>query len=84
MTARPLHTQMMGRHFSEAEQRLSPREIECLQALAEGHNSAGISKLLHIAVPTVAMHLVNARKKLDAKTREQAVAKAVKRGLVEP
>ena len=63
---------------------LTPREIECLQALAHGLNNSGIAKQLHIALPTVAMHLVNARRKLHAATREQAVAKAVKSGLVDP
>ena len=37
---------------------------------------------LGIAVPTVAMHLANARRKLGAVTREQAVALAVAKGLV--
>jgi DNA-binding CsgD family transcriptional regulator len=30
------------------------------------------------------MHLVNTRKKLGAQTREQAIAQAVKRGLIDP
>jgi DNA-binding CsgD family transcriptional regulator len=38
---------------------------------------------MHVALPTVAMHLVNARKKLGARTREQAIAQAVKRGLID-
>lgn len=46
--------------------------------------ATGWRVLLHFAMPTVAMHLVNARKKLAATTREQAVAKAVKRGFIEP
>jgi DNA-binding CsgD family transcriptional regulator len=63
---------------------LTPREVECLKGLAQGLTNSGISKQLHIALPTVALHLVNARRKLGAVTREQAVAKAVSRGLIEP
>lgn len=74
----------MVRQIVAGEGPLTSREIECLQALAQGLNNSEISNQLHIALPTVAMHLVNARKKLAATTREQAVAKAVKRGLIEP
>jgi DNA-binding CsgD family transcriptional regulator len=69
---------------TDVSRRLTVREIECLEGLARGLTNLGISKLLHIAVPTVAMHLGNARKKLQAVTREQAVAKAVSRGLIKP
>jgi DNA-binding CsgD family transcriptional regulator len=74
----------MDRNTVWGEPSLTPREIQCLESLARGLTNSGISKELHIAVPTVAMHLVNARKKLGAVTREQAVAQAVKRGLVNP
>jgi DNA-binding CsgD family transcriptional regulator len=63
---------------------LTRREAECLELLARGLTNAGIASHMHVALPTVAMHLVNARKKLGAHTREQAVAQAVKRKLIEP
>jgi DNA-binding CsgD family transcriptional regulator len=47
-------------------------------------NNAGIAACMQVTLPTVALHLINARKKLGAQTREQAVAQAVKRGLIEP
>jgi DNA-binding NarL/FixJ family response regulator len=62
---------------------LTRREAECLEGLARGLTNAGIAERLHVAMPTVAMHLFNARKKLGAETREQDVAQAVKRGLIE-
>jgi len=34
-------------------------------------------------MPTVALHLVNARKKLGAHTREEAVALAIKQSLID-
>jgi DNA-binding CsgD family transcriptional regulator len=63
---------------------LTRREIECLECLARGLTNAGIATRLKVALPTVALHLANARKKLGAQTREQAVAQAVKRGLIDP
>lgn len=61
---------------------LSPRELQCLSLLAEGHSNEGIAKEVGIRPPTVAMHLANARTKLKAVTREHAVALAVSRGLI--
>jgi len=42
----------------------------------------GIAKQLQISLPTVALYLCNARRKLGAKSREQAVVLVVKQGLV--
>lgn len=61
---------------------LTPREIQCLNGLADGLTNEGIARLLNISIPTVAMHLTNARKKLQAHTREQAIAVAMRRGLL--
>lgn len=61
---------------------LTKRELECLAGLASGMSFAGIATWLKISVPTVALHLSNARRRLGAHTREQAVAIAVKRNLV--
>jgi len=63
---------------------LSRRESQCLEGLARGLDNAAISRELKISMPTVALHLINARKKLGAVTREQAVALAVERGLIRP
>lgn len=63
---------------------LTHREVQCLEALACGLSNDGIAKHLQISGPTVALHLCNARRKLGAKTREQAVALAVQQGLVSP
>jgi ATP/maltotriose-dependent transcriptional regulator MalT len=63
---------------------LTRREIQCLEGLARGLDNSGISRELNIALPTVALHLINARRKLGAVTREQAVARAVDLGLIRP
>jgi DNA-binding CsgD family transcriptional regulator len=61
---------------------LTRRETDCLRLLANGKTNAGIGGELRISVSTVAMHLQNARRKLGAATREQAVAIAVHKGVV--
>lgn len=63
---------------------LSQREAQCLEGLARGLSNSDIAKHLNISVATVALHLGNARRKLGAKTREQAVALAVEQGFVSP
>jgi DNA-binding CsgD family transcriptional regulator len=42
-----------------------------------------IAERLGISRPTVELHLANARRKLNARTREQALARAVAFGLLE-
>jgi len=63
---------------------LSNREVQCLEGLAVGLSNNDIARQLHISLPTVALHLSNARRKLGAKTREQAVALAVASGMITP
>jgi len=53
-----------------------------MEGLASGLSNSDIAKQLQISLATVALHLGNARRKLGAKTREQAVALAVKQGFV--
>ena len=56
---------------------LSPRERQCLQRLAKGSRNDRIADAMGITQPTVKLHLQNARRKLRASTREQAIARAV-------
>lgn len=58
---------------------LSPRERQCLELLADGLRTKAIAHELGIAPITVELHLRNARSKLGAATREQAVATFVAR-----
>lgn len=66
----------------EEKAALTARELECLAGLADGLKNHDIAGRLQIAEPTVAMHLANAKRKLGAATREQAVAIAVRNGLL--
>ena len=61
---------------------LTPRERDCLAFVADGHTDIGIADLLGISEPTVRFHLNNARRKLGAVNRAQAVARFAIRGLM--
>ncbi len=63
--------------------RLTPREREVLQALAEGLDSKDISEKLHITVETERTHMVNILNKLGVHSRLQALVFAARNGLVE-
>jgi PAS domain S-box-containing protein len=58
------------------------REREVLQLLAEGRTDAQIAALLELSPATVQTHVRNAKAKLGARTRAQAVAVALHRGLI--
>jgi DNA-binding response OmpR family regulator len=63
---------------------LTKREIECLTWLARGLRNEVIADRLTISAATVELHLSNARRKLAAATREQAIAIAIQFGLISP
>jgi DNA-binding CsgD family transcriptional regulator len=64
--------------------RLSPRERECLLWLVAGLRSDRIAERLGLSRATVDLHLSRARRRLGARTREQAVARALMFGLLTP
>lgn len=61
---------------------LTPREMEVLQLLAEGCSNKEIVDRLGISLPTVKLHIINLRDKLDAADRTQAVVHAFKQGIL--
>jgi len=65
------------------EARLSRREKQCLQLLAVGCGNSEIANELAITLPTVAMHIANAKRRLKARTREHAIAIALATGAIE-
>ena len=71
-----LHNRMstMERRPSTAAALLTPRERDCIGYIAEGQSDNDIADRLGISVSTVITHVQNARRKLGAKTRAQAVA----------
>lgn len=61
---------------------LSRREADCLALVARGDRSKGIARKLALSPVTVDLYLRNAREKLGAATREQAVAIAIAQGQI--
>lgn len=62
---------------------VSKRELECLRLTANGYTSEEIAKLLKLSVHTANQYLTNTTQKLNAVNRMQAVAKALRMGLIE-
>lgn len=58
------------------------RETECLQHAGNGLTSEDIAELLGLSVHTVNAHLSSATSKLDSVNRIQAIAKAIRLGLI--
>ena len=70
----------------EAQQaiaQLTPREIEVLQALAEGLDSEGMAKKLHISLRTERNHMASILSKLGVHSQLQALVFALRHGVVE-
>jgi len=63
---------------------LSRRELEVLAGLAQGRSVGDLAESLHISPTTVETHLKNARTKLGASSRLEAVVEAMRLGLVDP
>ena len=61
---------------------LTQREREVLRLLADGLSNEEIGKRLFISAETVRTHVRKAMDKLDADTRTQAVAKAIRQSLI--
>jgi DNA-binding NarL/FixJ family response regulator len=64
--------------------RLSEREREVLQLIAEGHNTKEIADRLHISEKTVAAHRLNVMKTLNIHTIAELTRYAIRQGIVEP
>ena len=60
--------------------RLSERQLEVLQAIAEGHSNKAISSLLGIAENTVKVHVATVFKRLSVANRTQATLAARRMG----
>jgi DNA-binding response OmpR family regulator len=63
---------------------LNEREVEVLTWAARGKTSAEIAKILDLTKRTVDFHIDNAREKLGAATRTEAVIKAATGRLIQP
>jgi DNA-binding NarL/FixJ family response regulator len=62
---------------------LTPREKEVLNLLAQGSNYQEIADSLFISVDTVRHHIRNIYRKLHVHSQSEAVAKAIRKGLIQ-
>lgn len=70
----------LAEHYSEDD--LTEREIEVLKQIADGNRNREIAEKLIISEETVKVHVKHIMEKLGAADRTQAVAIAVRRGII--
>lgn len=70
----------LAEHYSDED--LTAREIEVLQQIAGGNRNRDIAQSLFISEETVKVHIKHIMEKLGANDRTQAVAIALKRGII--
>jgi DNA-binding NarL/FixJ family response regulator len=70
----------LAEHYSDEP--LTDREVEILRQLAGGNRNRDIAEKLFIAEETVKAHIKHIMAKLSASDRTQAVAIAVRRGII--
>jgi DNA-binding NarL/FixJ family response regulator len=66
-----------------ADEALTPREVDVLRHIAVGNRNRDIGERLSIAEETVKVHVKNLMDKLGAKSRTEAIAIAVRRGIIQ-
>jgi DNA-binding NarL/FixJ family response regulator len=70
----------LAQHVAEPE--LTGREIDVLRQVVGGNRNRDIGDLLHISEETVKTHLSRIMQKLGARDRAQAIAIAMRRGIL--
>ena len=70
----------LAEHLSDED--LTVREIEVLRQIAEGNRNRDIGEKLFITEETVKVHVKHIMEKLGASDRTQAVAIAIRRGII--
>jgi DNA-binding NarL/FixJ family response regulator len=63
--------------------KLTPREREILQLIAEGHTSREIAKILNLSVKTVQAHRTSLMQKLDLHDRGELIKYAIQKKIIE-
>ncbi|PYU08034.1 MAG: DNA-binding response regulator [Acidobacteria bacterium] len=70
----------LAEHLSDED--LTTREVEVLRQIAEGNRNRDIGEKLFITEETVKVHVKHIMEKLGASDRTQAVAIAIRRGII--
>lgn len=66
----------------ETRNGLTARELQVLQLVAQGNDNPEIAKLLFLSLDTIKTHMAKLLRKLDARSRAQAVAVGYQRGIL--
>lgn len=77
-----LISEMASKALGSENEPLTPREQEVLQLLAAGRRNAEIASALAVSVKTVEFHISHVLEKLGARSRAEAIGKALQLGLV--
>ncbi|MHA7272329.1 response regulator [Arthrobacter sp. TMT4-20] len=80
--APPIAAKLVSRLRAPERPRMSPREREVLQCVAQGLSNPDIAAKLYIAETTVKTHLLRIFAKLDVDDRTRAVVVAMERGIL--
>jgi DNA-binding NarL/FixJ family response regulator len=77
----PAVAERLAEHL--ADEALTPREVEVLRHVAEGGRNKEIADRLSISEETVKVHVKHIMDKLGAADRTEAVAVAIRRGIIQ-
>ena len=66
----------------DADHGLSPREVDVLRALGQGHSYKTAARALDLGVDTVRFHVRHIYAKLHVHSKSEAVLAALRRGIV--
>jgi DNA-binding NarL/FixJ family response regulator len=77
----PALATQLAEHMSDES--LTAREVDVLRHIAGGNRNRDIAELLFISEETVKVHVKHVMEKLGANDRTQAVAIAVRRGIIQ-
>jgi DNA-binding NarL/FixJ family response regulator len=73
---------IFGRLMTRDVRALTERELQVLQELAHGLSSRDVAEKFHISEETVKTYLKHIYRKLGVRDRTEAVAEALRRGLI--
>jgi DNA-binding NarL/FixJ family response regulator len=76
-------TRERERDARRAADQLTPRELDVLEALANGLSNKQIAERLHISLETERTHIMNIMTKLGAHSRLQALLFCLRYGIVD-
>jgi two-component system, NarL family, response regulator LiaR len=68
----------------ESSEHLTPREMDVLRLLAQGHSNKEIASTLYLAEETVKFHVRHILAKLGVQSRAQAILATIRLGMVFP